>query len=374
MKIKIVGVRFKPGGKVYYFDTTGLEIHRGDPLVVQTAQGIEYGEAALAPKTIDEASLQTPAKPVLRVATEEDRQDYQVLKEKEKEARRVFDERARANELDMKLINVSFTFDRKKAIFYFTADGRLDFRKLVRELASIFHLRIELRQIGVRDEVKMFHTLGICGRETCCSKWLDNFRPVSIKMAKEQGLSLNSSKISGVCGRLLCCLTYEDEFYHDVTKRMPKIGNWVTTPEGEGQVYRLNVLEEKVLVKMQTDSDELEIKTFGMDEVVKSGNKHVQANNRRQQQKRQEDHDDNGDGDVKNAHRGRGKNHRDYRDDDRYEGKDEHRRLRHRHHPSGRKEARYENGGPHQRQTVRGAKRSPKLTEKNAETGKKPRD
>lgn len=374
MKIKIVGVRFKPGGKVYYFDTTGLEIHRGDPLVVQTAQGIEYGEAALAPKSIDETSLQAPVKPVLRVATTEDQQDYQILKEKEKEARRVFDERARANGLDMKLINVSFTFDRKKAIFYFTADGRLDFRKLVRELASIFHLRIELRQIGVRDEVKMFHTLGICGRETCCSRWLGNFRPVSIKMAKEQGLSLNSSKISGVCGRLLCCLTYEDEFYHDVTKRMPKIGNWVTTPEGEGQVYRLNVLEEKVLVKMQTDSDELEIKTFGMDEVVKSGNKHVQANNRRQQQKRREDHGDNDDGDGRNAHRGRGRHDRDHRDAEAPEGKDERRKSRRRHHPSDRKETRHENGAPHPRQIVRDVKRSSKLTGKSAETGKKPRD
>ena len=285
MKIKIVGVRFRPAAKIYYFKVGELEIALHDHVVVETAQGIEYGEVVIGPRDIDEATFKRALKPVKRLATEKDERTHAQLLDKEKQARQVFEERAHAHHLDMHLVDVEFTFDHRKAIFYFTADGRLDFRQLVRDLASTFHLRIELRQIGVRDETKMFHTLGICGRTTCCSSWMSEFRPVSIKMAKEQGLSLNSTKISGVCGRLLCCLTYEDPFYHEVTRKMPRVGNWVTTPEGEGQVYRLNVLEEKVIVKMQTDDDETEIKSFGVDEVVKSGDKHALANNRRVDQR-----------------------------------------------------------------------------------------
>lgn len=288
MNITIAGVRLRPGGKVYSFDTAGLTVRRGDHVIVETNQGIAFGQVAKTPHTMDESAVSAHIRPIVRIANDKDEADYAALKRREKDAYAIFDEKARANHLNMKLVSVEFTFDRRKAIFYFTADGRIDFRRLVRELASEFHTRIELRQIGVRDEVKMFHTLGMCGRETCCSQWMSGFHPVSIKMAKEQGMSLNSTKISGVCGRLLCCLTYEDEFYHEVTRRMPKIGNWVTTPEGEGQVYRLNVLEEKVVVRMQTDDDETEIKTFNLDEIVRSGEKHVLANNRRQQQKRLE--------------------------------------------------------------------------------------
>lgn len=288
MKIKIVGVRFRPAAKIYYFKVGELALALHDHVVVETAQGIEYGEVVVGPRDIDDATFKRALKPVKRVATEKDERTHASLLEKENQARQIFEDRAQTHHLDMHLVDVEFTFDHRKAIFYFTADGRLDFRQLVRDLASTFHLRIELRQIGVRDETKMFHTLGICGRTTCCSSWMSDFRPVSIKMAKEQGMSLNSTKISGVCGRLLCCLTYEDPFYHEVTRKMPRVGNWVTTPEGEGQVYRLNVLEEKVVVKMQTDNDETEIKTFGVDEVVKSGDKHVLANNRRQQREKEE--------------------------------------------------------------------------------------
>lgn len=319
MKIKIVGVRFRPAAKIYYFKVGELDIALHDHVVVETAQGIEYGEVVIGPRDIDEAAFKRALKPVKRLATEKDERTHAQLLDKEKQARQVFEERAHAHHLDMHLVDVEFTFDHRKAIFYFTADGRLDFRQLVRDLASTFHLRIELRQIGVRDETKMFHTLGICGRTTCCSSWMSEFRPVSIKMAKEQGLSLNSTKISGVCGRLLCCLTYEDPFYHEVTRKMPRVGNWVTTPEGEGQVYRLNVLEEKVIVKMQTDDDETEIKSFGIDEVVKSGDKHVLANNRRQQQEKEErrkEHQKGENGEASGEAKGegnassRGKSHR----------------------------------------------------------------
>lgn len=288
MTTTVAGVRFKKAGKIYYFDSAGLPVRQHDHVVVETVQGLEYGEVAMPLRDIDETQLKTPVKPILRIATEKDDRNYESLRQEEKEAAEIFEEKVKEHHLEMKLVSVEYTFDNKKAIFYFTADGRVDFRKLVKDLASIFHRRIELRQIGVRDEVKLFNTLGVCGRKTCCSEWLGDFSPVSIKMAKEQGLSLNSTKISGICGRLLCCLTYEDPFYREITKKMPKVGNWVTTPDGEGQVYRLNVLEEKVVVKIQNEDDETTIKSYGVDEVVKSGEKHVLANNRRQQQKKLE--------------------------------------------------------------------------------------
>lgn len=289
----VAGVRFKKAGKIYYFDAIGLPLHQYDHVVVETVQGVEYGEVALAPREIDDAEFKNPIKPILRAATKEDEQNYASLREKEEKARGIFEEKVKEHHLDMKLIRVEYTFDNKKAIFYFTADGRVDFRKLVKDLASIFRLRIELRQIGVRDEAKLFGTLGVCGWNTCCSQWLGDFTPVSIKMAKEQGLSLNSTKISGICGRLLCCLTYEDDFYRKITKKMPRIGNWVTTPDGEGQVYRLNVLDEKVVVRVH-NGEETEIRSYDVDEVVKSGEKHVLANNKRQQMKKEQKDQQNG--------------------------------------------------------------------------------
>ncbi|MBR0384768.1 MAG: stage 0 sporulation protein [Eubacteriaceae bacterium] len=288
MTTRVVGVRFKKAGKIYYFDAKDHEINPDDHVIVETVQGMEYGDVALTPREIDETQMKNPIKPIIRVATGEDDDRYSEIKKLEEESRIIFEEKVIENGLDMKLINAEYTFDQKKAIFYFTAEGRVDFRKLVKDLASVFHVRIELRQIGVRDEVKLMHTLGICGRNTCCSEWLGDFTPVSIKMAKEQGLSLNSTKISGVCGRLLCCLTFEDDFYRSITKKMPKIGNWVTTPDGEGQVYRLNVLEEKVLVRLVMPGDEMEIRSYDVDEVVRSGEKHAQANNLRQKQRNQE--------------------------------------------------------------------------------------
>ncbi len=270
MTKKVVGIRFKKAGKIYYFDPMNYKMEQYDHVVVETVQGMEYGEVALPPRTIDEGSFSGTIKPVLRKATPEDEADYARLKEKEKAARTVFEEKVALHRLNMKLINVEYTFDKKKAIFYFTADGRVDFRNLVKDLAAVFRVRIELRQIGVRDEAKIFNTLGVCGRSTCCSQWLGDFTPVSIKMAKEQNMSLNSTKISGICGRLLCCLTYEHEFYKDVTKRMPKVGQMVETPDGIGQVFRLGVLQESVMVRMQIKDNETEIRIYPMDEVKKT--------------------------------------------------------------------------------------------------------
>jgi cell fate regulator YaaT (PSP1 superfamily) len=270
MTKKVVGVRFKKAGKIYYFDPQDLELNQYDHVVVETVQGMEYGEVALTPREVDENLFSASIKPVVRKATERDDSDYESLKEKEARARTVFEEKVKAHNLDMKLINVEYTFDKKKAIFYFTAEGRVDFRSLVKDLASIFRVRIELRQIGVRDEAKIFNTLGVCGRNTCCSQWLGDFTPVSIKMAKEQSLSLNATKISGICGRLLCCLTYEHEFYKDVMKKMPKVGQMVNTPDGVGQVYRLGVLQESVAVRMQLKDDETEIRNYPMEEVTRA--------------------------------------------------------------------------------------------------------
>lgn len=263
----VIGIRFKKAGKIYYFDPMGVDIAQYDHAVVETVQGIEYGEVALGPRKIDIDRFPFPVKPIIRKATAKDDADYRMLREKEKAAKAVFEEKVRERGLEMNLINVEYTFDKKKAVFYFTAEGRVDFRDLVKDLASVFHVRIELRQVGVRDEAKLFHTLGCCGRNTCCSEWLGDFTPVSIKMAKDQNVSLNAAKISGVCGRLLCCLTYENEFYKDVTRRMPKTGQMVETPDGVGQVYRLDVLRENVIVKIQNDRDETEIKTYALSDI-----------------------------------------------------------------------------------------------------------
>ncbi|MDO4288293.1 MAG: stage 0 sporulation family protein [Eubacterium sp.] len=269
MAKSVVGVRFKKVGKIYYFDPLDFELDRYDPVIVETVRGVEYGEVALPPREIADDEITAPIKPVLRKATDRDTADFNRLKQKEIEAKGVFIKKVKSRGLEMKLIDVEYTFDKKKAIFYFTADGRVDFRDLVKDLASVFKVRIELRQIGVRDEAKVFKGLGVCGRTTCCAQWLGDFTPVSIKMAKEQNLSLNSTKISGICGRLLCCLTYEQEFYEEVTRKMPKVGQTVITPDGEGEVFKLSILEESVQVKIALDNDETEVKKYSLEEIQK---------------------------------------------------------------------------------------------------------
>jgi cell fate regulator YaaT (PSP1 superfamily) len=263
----VVGVRFKKVGKIYYFDPLEIEFNQFEPVIVETVRGIEYGEIALTAREVADDEIVAPVKPVIRKATEKDTQEYEKLKQNELEARDIFIAKAKKHKLEMKLIDVEYTFDQKKAIFYFTAEGRVDFRELVKDLASIFKVRIELRQIGVRDEAKIFKGLGVCGRTTCCAQWLGDFTPVSIKMAKEQNLSLNSTKISGICGRLLCCLTYEQEFYEEVSKKLPKVGQKVITADGEGEVFKLSILEETVFVKIQVNKDETEVKKYLLEEI-----------------------------------------------------------------------------------------------------------
>ena len=263
----VVGVRFKKVGKIYYFDPLDIEFEQFDPVIVETVRGIEYGEIALTARDVDEAEMVAPVKPVIRKATETDTIEFNKLKQNEQDAKAIFIAKAKKHKLEMKLIDVEYTFDQKKAIFYFTAEGRVDFRELVKDLASIFKVRIELRQIGVLDEAKLFKGLGVCGRTTCCAQWLGDFTPVSIKMAKEQNLSLNSTKISGICGRLLCCLTYEQEFYEEVSKKLPKVGQKVITADGEGEVFKLSILEETVFVKIQVNKDETEVKKYLLEEI-----------------------------------------------------------------------------------------------------------
>lgn len=263
----VVGVRFKKVGKIYYFDPLDIEFEQFDPVIVETVRGIEYGEIALTARIVEEEEMVAPVKPVIRKATENDTMEYNKLKQNEQDAKEIFTTKAKKHKLEMKLIDVEYTFDQKKAIFYFTAEGRVDFRELVKDLASIFKVRIELRQIGVRDEAKIFKGLGVCGRTTCCAQWLGDFTPVSIKMAKEQNLSLNSTKISGICGRLLCCLTYEQEFYEEVSKKLPKVGQRVITADGEGEVFKLSILEETVFVKIQVNKDETEVKKYLLEEI-----------------------------------------------------------------------------------------------------------
>ncbi len=263
----VVGVRFKKVGKIYYFDPLDIEFEQFDPVIVETVRGIEYGEIALPARVVDDEEIVAPVKPVIRKATETDTMEFNKLKQNEQDAKAIFIAKAKKHKLEMKLIDVEYTFDQKKAIFYFTAEGRVDFRELVKDLASIFKVRIELRQIGVRDEAKLFKGLGVCGRTTCCAQWLGDFTPVSIKMAKEQNLSLNSTKISGICGRLLCCLTYEQEFYEEVSKKLPKVGQRVITADGEGEVFKLSILEETVFVKIQVNKDETEVKKYLLEEI-----------------------------------------------------------------------------------------------------------
>lgn len=255
--IKVVGVRFKKAGKIYYFDPADMNIQKDTYVVVETARGIEFGECVIGIKEISEDDIVAPLKSVLRIATEEDITKHFKNKDKEKDAFEICLKKIQEHGLIMKLIDVEYTFDNNKVIFYFTADGRVDFRELVKDLATIFKTRIELRQIGVRDEAKMLGGLGPCGRTLCCSTFLGDFASVSIKMAKEQNLSLNPTKISGICGRLMCCLNYEQSTYEDIRKRMPKVGSIVKTDEGTGEVFSNNIVKESVKVKIRKGEEEI---------------------------------------------------------------------------------------------------------------------
>lgn len=266
--ILIIGVRFRKSGKVYYFDPEKKTIKKGDHVIVETARGIEYGTVVLPPKEVTDDKVVQPLKPVIRIATPEDDTINIENEEKEKEAFHICLEKISKHELDMKLIDSEYTFDRNKLLFYFTADGRIDFRELVKDLASVFRTRIELRQIGVRDETKMIGGIAICGRPLCCHSYLSDFAPVSIKMAKEQNLSLNPSKISGVCGRLMCCLKNEEEAYEYLNSTLPHIGAKVKTVEGyQGEVQSVSVLKQRVKVLVMHDNDEKEVREYPVTEL-----------------------------------------------------------------------------------------------------------
>ncbi len=265
--VKVIGVRFRTAGKVYFFDPLQFEIKRGDNVIVETARGIEFGTVVSDVREVEDDSVVQPLKPVLRLANQRDREQEAGNKRKEKEAFQICQEKIRKHGLEMKLIDVEYTFDNNKVLFYFTADGRIDFRELVKDLAGVFKTRIELRQIGVRDETKILGGIGICGRPLCCHSYLSDFIPVSIKMAKEQNLSLNPTKISGVCGRLMCCLKNEEDTYEELNKRLPNIGDQVTTEDGQrGEVQSVNVLRQLVKVLIE-DGDSKELKEFEADKL-----------------------------------------------------------------------------------------------------------
>ena len=264
---RIIGVRFRTAGKIYYFDPVGFEIKRGDHVIVETARGVEYGTVVGGIREVDDSKVVQPLKPVLRIANERDDEQEAANKVKEKKAFAICQEKIKKHKLEMKLIDAEYTFDNNKVLFYFTADGRIDFRELVKDLAGELKTRIELRQIGVRDETKILGGIGICGRQLCCHTHLSEFVPVSIKMAKEQNLSLNPTKISGVCGRLMCCLKHEEETYEDLNRRLPNTGDYVTTDDGlKGEVSGVNVLRQLVKVIVNV-GDEKEIREYRADQL-----------------------------------------------------------------------------------------------------------
>lgn len=263
----VVGVRFKQAGKIYYFDPVNLEIKEDDHVIVETARGLEYGQVMTGPKEVAENKITLPLKKVIRVATPEDRQQLAENNEKESKAFGICQEKITSHKLDMKLVDVEYTFDRSKIIFYFTADGRVDFRELVKDLASVFKTRIELRQIGVRDEAKMLGGLGPCGRPLCCATFLGDFEPVSIKMAKEQGLSLNPVKISGICSRLMCCLKYECSSYRDARSDLPLVGSMVRCDGREGKIVDTNPMKESVIIQF-SDGGKKEVLLAEVEEII----------------------------------------------------------------------------------------------------------
>lgn len=263
---KIVGVRFKEGGKVYYFAPGEHKVNKGEKIVVETARGVEMGEVAIAPCEVEEKEIVAPLKPMLRVATDYDKKQAEINKKKEPEAFKICNEKILKHGLEMKLIKVEYAFDGSKILFYFTSGGRVDFRELVKDLAAVFKTRIELRQIGVRDEAKMLGGLGICGRSLCCASYLSDFQPVSIKMAKEQNLSLNPTKISGSCGRLMCCLKYEQDNYEEMLKITPREGSLVKTPEGKGTVESVSLLKGIIKVKLDKENENV-LKEFDVRDI-----------------------------------------------------------------------------------------------------------
>ena len=265
--VKVVGVRFRNAGKIYYFGPGKLDIHAGMHVIVETARGVEMGTVMTEPKGVSEEEVIQPLKPVIRIATEADEKTVAKNREKEKDAFRICLEKIAKHKLDMKLVEAEYTFDNNKLLFYFTADGRIDFRELVKDLAAVFRTRIELRQIGVRDETKIMGGIGICGRELCCHSYLSEFVPVSIKMAKEQNLSLNPTKISGVCGRLMCCLKNEEETYEELNRKLPGIGDRVTTADGlRGEVHSVSVLRQLVKVVVDVDGEK-EIREYPVEDL-----------------------------------------------------------------------------------------------------------
>ena len=269
----VIGVRFKEVGKVYYFDPTDIKFNVGDDVIVETSRGVECGKVAMANRELSNDKVTTPLKKIIRKATDNDLKIVEENHKKEKKAFGICEQKIRNHNLQMKLVNVEYTFDNSKIIFYFTADGRVDFRALVKDLAGVFRTRIELRQIGVRDEAKMLGGLGICGRPFCCNGFMGEFQPVSIKMAKEQGLSLSPVKISGTCGRLMCCLKYEQDAYTDLLKHTPKVGAIVNTPEGRGLVVENNLIARTLKVKLDNAPDDVAPKTFTVKQcrLVKDG-------------------------------------------------------------------------------------------------------
>lgn len=265
---KIVGIRFRTAGKIYYFDPLDFELETAMHVIVETARGIEMGTVLIPPKEVEDDKVIQPLKPVIRVATDEDEKNVERNREREKEAFKICKEKIIRHGLEMKLVDAEYTFDNNKLLFYFTADGRIDFRELVKDLAAVFKTRIELRQIGVRDETKILGGVGICGRPLCCHSYLSEFIPVSIKMAKEQNLSLNPTKISGVCGRLMCCLKYEEETYEDLNSHLPSVGDYVTTDDGlKGEVHSVSVLRQQVKVVVTVGRDEKEIRDYRVDQL-----------------------------------------------------------------------------------------------------------
>ena len=261
--IKVTGVRFRSAGKIYYFDPANFDIKKGDNVIVETARGVEFGTVVMGIREVEDDKVVSPLKPILRMATQKDQETVARNREREKEAFDICQEKIRKHDLDMKLVDAEYTFDNNKVLFYFTADGRVDFRELVKDLAAVFKTRIELRQIGVRDETKILGGIGICGRPLCCHSWMPEFIPVSIKMAKEQNLSLNPTKISGTCGRLMCCLKNEQDTYEYLNSKLPGVGDYVTTEDGlKGEVASVNVLRQTVKVIVSLDKDEKEIKEY----------------------------------------------------------------------------------------------------------------